>query len=180
MGIVAIPKSWVTGDILSVTDLNIINTIIYNEFNGNIDNSNIKAGANIDAAKLLDASITSAKLLSSSITDGKLDYTNIQVLRVGPTFSGGNGKRVAVGGKAFTLSAGSVSVTITFSSDSLNGNPAFTAAPKMTFAIEHATGVNFYAPKITSMLAASCTVEIGTTGAGTTSGTLHWHAIGDV
>jgi len=179
MAIVAIPKVWATSDTLTATDLNTLNSVIYNEFNGNIDNTNIKAGANIDAAKLLDASIASAKLLSSAITDAKLDYTSIKVLRVGPTFAGANGKRVAVGSKAFTLSSGSVSVTITFSSDSDDGNPSFAAPPRMTFAIEHATGVSFYSPKITSILASSCTVEIGTTGAGATSGTLHWHAVGN-
>lgn len=35
---------------------------LLNEFNGNIDNANIKAGAAIDGAKLLAASVTAAKI----------------------------------------------------------------------------------------------------------------------
>jgi hypothetical protein len=38
---------------------------LLNEFNGNIDNANIKAGANIDGAKLLAASILASKLDSA-------------------------------------------------------------------------------------------------------------------
>jgi hypothetical protein len=38
---------------------------LLNEFNGNIDNANIKAGANIDGAKLLAASILTSKLDSA-------------------------------------------------------------------------------------------------------------------
>tara|TARA_R110000868_G_scaffold267_2_gene2323 strand:+ start:6875 stop:7534 length:660 start_codon:yes stop_codon:yes gene_type:complete len=50
---------------------NPINTIA-NEFNGNIDNNNIKTAAAIDGAKLADTSITTAKIADGAITAPKI------------------------------------------------------------------------------------------------------------
>jgi hypothetical protein len=55
---VTLPTDGTTAD---VTDVNTpINTIV-NEFNGNIDNTNIKSGAAIDGTKLADNTVTGAK-----------------------------------------------------------------------------------------------------------------------
>jgi hypothetical protein len=50
------------GETADVADVNTPITTIVNEFNGNIDNANIKSGAAIDGSKLADTSITNAKL----------------------------------------------------------------------------------------------------------------------
>ncbi len=50
-----------------------INTLA-NEFNGNIENANIKANAAIAGSKLADGSIATAKLADDSVTDAKMDY----------------------------------------------------------------------------------------------------------
>lgn len=56
-----------------VTPLN----TIYNEFNGNIDNSNIKSGAAIATSKLADdAGITAAKIASDAVTATKIDWAS--------------------------------------------------------------------------------------------------------
>lgn len=190
MGIVGLPKTWITDDVLLAADLNLINTTLYNEFNGNIDNNNIKAGANIDAAKLLASSIVGSKLADAVISDAKLDYTSAKVVRAGPNFVGSNGVRLARGAKAFTLVSGVVTVTITFSSDATDGNPAFSAAPIFTGGIEHTAGNPHFVWEITSRLASSVTIRIrsiqttGTPGAvdggDNSSGTFGWLAMGAV
>lgn len=61
-----------------VTPLN----TIYNEFNGNIDNSNIKAGAAISTSKLADDVVTTPKILDDAVTAPKvsgLDRSNLTV-----------------------------------------------------------------------------------------------------
>lgn len=194
MGVVAIPKVWITGDVLDTTNLNLLNSTIYNEFNGNIDDSNIKTGANIDGNKLLAGSVGAGILASNVVTDAKMDYTSAKVLRVGPNFPGGtNGKRIAVGRKAFTFVSGRATFTITFSSDSQDGNPAFVDAATLviTGGVEHVSSLtNFYVWQIVSVLASSVNISVysiensGTPGTvdGTdvSSGTFHWHAIGNV
>lgn len=181
MGVVAIPNTFSNGSIFDAPQVNTNFSTIYNEFNGNIDNANIKSGANIDAAKLLNASVLTAKIADLAITDAKLEYASVKVLRIGPTHPGGNGLRVARGGKAFTYAAGVVSITITFSTDSDDGNPVFSAAPRLVGTIEggSTTTVNGY--RITSRLASAVVVEIReTSGASAASGTFHWVAIGTV
>jgi len=57
------------GETADASDYNTpINTIV-TEFNGNIDNSNIKANAAISGSKLADASVTPEKLLAGTGTD---------------------------------------------------------------------------------------------------------------
>lgn len=184
MGVVAIPVTYVSANVLTAAQLNLCNTTIYNEFNGNIDNANIKAGANIDASKLLNNSITNSKLAASVIADTNLDYSSVRVYRAGPNAppSGGNGRRMAVGRKAYTFaSTATVSVTVTYSSDAEDGNPQFAAAAVLTFANEHVADANTYDIQITANLASGFTVEIHSTNAtDATSGTLHWHASGGV
>lgn len=54
------------GSTADAADVNTPLSTVYNEFNGNIENANIKSGAAIDGAKLADASITNAKLSTSA------------------------------------------------------------------------------------------------------------------
>lgn len=54
------------GETASVTELSQQITTIVDEFNGNIDDDNVKASAAIDGSKIADDSITNAKLLSST------------------------------------------------------------------------------------------------------------------
>lgn len=58
MGIITKTKTWADAENVTYTDLNADFDTIYNEFNGNIDNANIKAGAGISATKLDSAVIT--------------------------------------------------------------------------------------------------------------------------
>jgi len=53
------------GDTIDVADYNTPITTIVNEFNGNIDNSNLSASAAIAGSKLADGAITNAKLSTS-------------------------------------------------------------------------------------------------------------------
>jgi hypothetical protein len=63
------------GETADASDYNTpINTIV-TEFNGNIDNSNIKANAAISGSKIADdAGITTAKLADASVTGAKIDF----------------------------------------------------------------------------------------------------------
>lgn len=56
---VSLPSDGTTAD---VSDYNTPLTTIVNEFNGNIDNTNVKAGAGIDGSKLADSSIVADKI----------------------------------------------------------------------------------------------------------------------
>ncbi len=179
MGIVAIPKTWADGDLLTVADLNVLNSTIYNEFNGNIDNSNIKVGANIDAAKLLAASITTAQLASLSVVDSKLDYTSVKVLRV---LGSGNGKRVATGLKSGqVLVAGAKSnIVVTFSTDSDDGNPNFSSAAIRVVATVVGPGAsaNRYYATVENVTQTSFTVHIQSAASNTDTVAISWIAIG--
>ena len=66
---VSLPSDGSTADAADLSSP--INTIV-NEFNGNIDNSNIKSGAAIATSKLADdAGITTAKIADGAVTDAK-------------------------------------------------------------------------------------------------------------
>ena len=69
---VSLPADGTTAD---VGDYNTPFTTLVNEFNGNIDDANIKSGAAINGSKIADASITNAKL---STTAGEIggSYTS--------------------------------------------------------------------------------------------------------
>lgn len=76
------PFSFANGDLIDAVKFESIHDIIYNEFNGNIDNSNIKSLAAIEGTKIASApngigtsqlnddSVTSAKLKDSASVDG--------------------------------------------------------------------------------------------------------------
>src|SRR6185312_919442 len=171
MGIVGIPKTWATDDVLTAVDLNLINSTLYNEFNGNIDNTNIKVGANIDAAKLLNASILAAKLADGSVTNAKLDYTSVEVLRVKIT-GGANGKRIATGLKTGqVLVAGNKSnIVVTFSTDADDGNPTFANATiRVTCTVVGPGGsTDRYYATVENITQTSFTVHVLSSNAGST------------
>ena len=180
MSVIVKPNTFATGGTVTASELNANHDTIYNEFNGNIDNANIKAAANINGSKLAAATITAGKLAAACIQDGHIDYASVKVVRAGPSGGGSNGVRLARGGKAFTLVAGTISVTITFSSDSDDGNPAFAATPRVVFGVETA-GANRYSAKITAVSSSAVTVTITSSlGADVSSGTLQWIAMGNV
>lgn len=52
MGTVTKPKTWADNENVLYTDLNSVLDTLYNEFNGNIDNANIKSSAAISESKL--------------------------------------------------------------------------------------------------------------------------------
>ena len=60
------PAQITDGTTIDAADVNNPINTIANEFNGNIDNNNIKVAAAIDGAKLADTSIPTAKLVESS------------------------------------------------------------------------------------------------------------------
>lgn len=60
------------GEALEGPDLEQDFATIYAEFNGNIDNENVAADADIDGTKLLDNSLPNAKLVDDTITRDKM------------------------------------------------------------------------------------------------------------
>lgn len=74
---VSLPSDGTTAD---AADYNTPITTIVNEFNGNIDNNNIKSAAAIDGSKIADSSIAAAKLTTSAITLGYTPITASVVL----------------------------------------------------------------------------------------------------
>lgn len=58
MALISKTKTWVDAENVAYTDLNADFDNIYNEFNGNIDNSNIKSGAGIDPLKVAGGAVT--------------------------------------------------------------------------------------------------------------------------
>lgn len=177
MAIVAKPITLSAGGTVTHTDHNTLYDTIYNEFNGNIDDANIKAGANISGSKLLNASITGGKLAAALILDTHLNYTSVLIVRAGPTIAGANGVRLARGGTAFSLTAGSHAITITFSTAD-DGNPNFSAIPRLLLSVQ-TTGGNSYTAHITAINSTQASVTVlSSSGADTATGTVHWLAMG--
>jgi len=181
MGIVSNPKVWVTDDIITAVDLNAFPVALLTEFNGNIDNTNIKTGANIDAAKLLNASILTAKIADLAITNSKLDYTSVQVLRILGT-GGANGKRMASGKKSgLVLIAGALNnIVITYSSDARDGNPNFSDANIDVSVVIIGPGgsTNRYYGTVENVTQTSFTVHILSNVASTDTVSISWMAVG--
>lgn len=183
MGLINRPLIFTGIDIITADEININFSTLYDAFNGNIDDSNIKANADIDASKLLDGSITGAKIANNAIGDAHLDYTSIEIVRAGPTFGPGpNGVRAASGRKASAFSAGTVvQFNVIFATDSDGGDPQFSAPPKIVATVEHTTGTALsLACRITEYKASGFTVEIRSSGTTSEAVAIHWIAIGGV
>lgn len=178
MGRVTRAYSFAAGAIIQATQLNSVYDTIYGEFNGNVDDGNIKENANIDGAKIANSSITNLQLVNGCIADANLDYTSIKVLRVGPNING-NGIRTASGIKAFTYIGGVVSVTVTFSTDSDAGNPQFQAPPRVSVGVQHTGGTDQHSIRLLEVRASGFTFEMRSSNvADASSGSLHWIAEG--
>ena len=67
MGIITKDKTWADNENVTFTDINADFDALYNEFNGNIDNANIKAGAGIESSKIVDL-LDSKELTAPVIT----------------------------------------------------------------------------------------------------------------
>ena len=176
MGIIAKPFTFADGTVIVAANLNSDYDAIYSEFNGNIDNANIKAGAGIDGAKLLASSVTAAQLANNSVTSAKIDYTSVLFVRGSVA-----GLKLARGSKAFTMPAGAAhNFTITFSTDSTDGNPAFGSVPKLVGTVFVAgAGTVAYRWRIESLSTTSCVIHLNSSDAADArSGTFEWIAVG--
>jgi len=82
MGLITLPKTWIDNENVLYTDINADFQNIYNEFNGNIDNSNIKPGAAIDPTKISGTAMTlnAAQIVAGQKTFIKPILNAIQVL----------------------------------------------------------------------------------------------------
>lgn len=183
MANVAIPHTFVDGATLVAAQFNLNFSTIYNEFDGNIDNQNIKVNAAIDGSKIANTSIPGAKLVNDSVGDDQINYaapSGVKVVQSGPNISG-NGVRLARGNKAYTLAGGTQAITITFATESADGNPGFTSTPQITIGNVHASTVNQITVIITASSLGSFSLEIkSNSGVDNTSGSIDWHAVGPI
>jgi len=72
MGLVNLPHLLTDGTNAYGSQVKANDDSIVTQVNGNLDNANIKSGANIDASKLLAQSVTSTQLATSSVTTVKI------------------------------------------------------------------------------------------------------------
>lgn len=175
MGIIAKPYTFSAGAVIIAAEHNAVFDTIYTEFNGNIDNANIKAGAGIVGSKMASGTITAGLLAGGAVSNAALDYASITLLRTGTT-----GLKVARGELAFTMpGASSHSITITFSG-AIDGNPNFGSAPVLvgTIFIIDATAVA-YRWRINAKSNTSAVIKIDSSDAtDARAGTFNWFAIG--
>lgn len=83
MGLIIKPKSWVDAENVTFTDLDSNFDTLYNEFNGNIDNANIKPSAGITLSKLDPATV--ASVATAQTFTGKKTFTGtIQTITADP------------------------------------------------------------------------------------------------
>lgn len=71
MGVITKPKTWIDGEGVLFNDLNDNFDSVYNEFNGNVDNTNLKADAGIVGTKI--ATNLSSKHMQGSRWSGLYD-----------------------------------------------------------------------------------------------------------
>lgn len=120
---VSLPSDGQTAD---VADYNTpINTIV-NEFNGNIDNSNIKSGAAIDGSKLASGGVGTTQLADGSVTFAKT--SGIWWEELGRTTLGSAGDTISLTGltaKKYLLiqilllpTGGTINANVRFNNDS--------------------------------------------------------------
>lgn len=159
---------------------------IYDEFDGNIDDTNIKAAANIDATKIQDGSISGNKLVANILPDGALTYTSVKAVRMGPNISN-NGLRLAKGAKAFEMDVAvtEVCLLIVFAVDSDLGDPIFHASPRFLLdglRIDSGTTTGFLNTRVETISAARALVSISATAVPAVKivGFLNWLAFGGI
>lgn len=78
MSTLSILKTWVTGDVLTATDLNAEFSNILNDYNGSIVNANISASAAIGLSKLATGALpTGITIASANLVDGTIVNADI-------------------------------------------------------------------------------------------------------
>lgn len=87
MGLIS-PQQVSDGSTADASDINTPINTIANEFNGNIDNANIKSAAAIDASKLAAASITNTQFATAVSPVTRADDTGIDWVASGCVWSG--------------------------------------------------------------------------------------------
>lgn len=174
MGIIAKPFTFSAGATIVAADINSDFDTIYTEFNGNIDNTNIKAGANIDAAKLLASSVVTSRIADLAISEAKLDYASVKLLHAGVT-----GLKYARGGSAYSFPASAVFTgTVNFSTAD-DGNPAFAGTPRVVITILHpVVSAVINGVRLTAVSNISFTFRLDASASNSESGTLLWYAVG--
>lgn len=106
MGLITVPQV-ADGDTAEASDINTPVNTIADEFNGNIDNANIKSGAAIATSKLADdAGITNAKL-STDISPAKFanPYKFSVYLNASQTLTSGTFTRIAFDTREYDTSS---------------------------------------------------------------------------
>lgn len=186
MGIIYKPYSFATGAPLAHDRFNDNFQRMYDELDGNIDDTNIKDAAGIVGTKFLDASIPGSKILGHAIAETNMDYTSVEVVRAGPNTSN-QGRRVAVGSLPWSMANPATTATyfVIFAVDSDWGNPRFNAAPRIVLGLDiivDTYGTTQVSPKLGTVYATGFFVTIiaGAAPVGTASGELNWQAIGVV
>jgi len=139
MGTVTLTGDYVAGNYaVSEGDPSLKNDLdlIVAELNGNVEAVNISNGA-ITTTKLADDSVDSAKLKDDAVLETHMDYTlassGVLAVQCGPSYTGASGLRIARVSKDVTYdgTASPQTVTFTFATDCVDGNPAFSAAPTL-------------------------------------------------
>lgn len=175
MGVITQPWSTLAaGDPVDAAAMRNYLDTIRNEFNGNIDNANIKAGANIDGAKMADLSISTAKLANSAVTSGKIAASGVQDSNLAWTGAGAitalrapiAGKKVKYGSLA--IPEATFGVTASYSTGAVNLNTmdddetnSFSTTPRLIPVLRH-TEAKAMEVHITALTASAVTFNIRT------------------
>lgn len=110
------------GSTAEVSDYNTPINTIKDEFNGNIDNDNIKSNAGIAGSKLADSAVTTAKIADDAITGAKISSYKVNV-QAKTTNSVNSSAKIQTGwGQILGAGTAFVTITVTFP-------VAFTSAP---------------------------------------------------
>jgi hypothetical protein len=123
------------GDVANWTSLKADIDDIVGEINGSLDADNLAANA-VESAKIAANAVTSAKIAAANILEAAINWTSagsgVEAWRTGPNYVGANGGRIARVQKSITTAAATEeSFTVTFASDCVDGDPAFSAAPTL-------------------------------------------------
>jgi len=151
-----------------------------------VDNSQIPAGANIDGAKLADATVTNAKLVNLTIQNGKLlwnDATNgIRALATDAPQ-----RKVIRGTKAMTVLAATtyIQATVTFTADGADAPSAFTSATDLNVVATFVNGSGAALVELPTVSIGAITattvvigIQLGAAAGANRAFTVHWIAVG--
>jgi len=110
---------------------------IVSEFNGSIDAANLNTNS-VTTVKISNSAVDSNKLAAAAVRQTHVDFTSgnsgLEVWQTGPTHVGSSGGRIARVRKTDVVYDGTASpqtITFTFATDCVDGNPAFSAPPTL-------------------------------------------------